>query len=167
MNLYAISLEIRNALSLTTEDGELLPGAEEAWDRIELQFPDAAAYQRQLYLEQKADLEILKAKISGVREYLKELLREEADMMDRLDRRKAWVFRHMQKMGLQRLDGYRICKSPPSVVCTIANPDDIPDAFQRVTIELDKQFCLKHWEAGNDLPAGISVDANRTHLRIT
>lgn len=89
----------------------------------------------------------------------------------------AYIQRQMHRAGIQKVQGARAklwiqANGRPSV--RLANPDVIPAAFQRISVEFDSQAAYEHLKANNAIPApkdgpveidGLVVERG-VHLRI-
>lgn len=85
------------------------------------------------------------------------------------DSLKEYMRNHMTRVGVGKVKHetcpLRLQKNPASVVVE-CEATDLPTEFQKIQIDPDNTALKAAWKAGDKLPAGVSIDETRNHIRI-
>lgn len=163
LKLYEIADELDVITNRLIENGgELTPELEAAWEEMEGAF-EAKAERTALAVQD------LSRKADAAREEsrrLRELARSRANAADRL---KEYLRGQMARLEIRRIDAdratiWRQDNGRPSISWT-GGPEELPEAFRRVTVEADTQAAYEEWKSGGALPEGFRVEQGE-HLRI-
>lgn len=160
MRLYEISDAIRLALA-DSPDGELTDDDLAKLDGLTASFADKADVICKLVQEAGAAAAARQAEVDR----LKAGIRAAENRAARL---KDYLLRCMLASGQRkvRTDVFSVTvqASPPSVTCTV-DPETLPNLYQRVRIEPDKQHALQVWRQTGVVPDGFEIERG-DHLRI-
>ena len=163
MTLYELSNDIRQIMADIGDDGEITDEQIEAIDRLSEDFDEKAETICKIIVELKNDASSAKDEA----ERLSKLAKSRENAADRL---KAYLKRCLEESGQSRVETdlfkVRIQKNSVPTVTVDCLPEHLPEAFQRVKIESDREAIMKQFKAGEPLPESVKVEYG-THLRIT
>lgn len=161
--LYRIADDLSAvATELSENGGELTPELEAQLTALEGAF-EAKVERVALYIRN------LRAMANAAGEECKRLSELRGTRDAAANRLAQYLLDQMTVTGITKVETglirARIQKSPPAAKCGV-EPQALPEAYQRVTISFNAHAALDAWRAGQDLPAGVTVEQG-VHLRLS
>ena len=162
MNLYTYPDALARLWSLADESGELPPDLEAELDRLGAAFDDTASFIVRRIRECQAQAAAAKAELDAIAEY-------RARQERQAKRLENYLLDVMRRMGLKRAgEGAfavtRTVNSVPSVNVD-CEAKELPERFWKVSVDADMAALRKAFEAGEELPPGVTVERGE-HLRM-
>lgn len=163
LRLYDIPDAYREIEAAIIEaEGEITPEQEEALDRLDDEFERKVEYLALLSREAKAE-----AKAVAQEEIRLRQRRKAAENRER--RIKSYLHVCLDMAGRDRVEGERVkvriqANSRPRITWTKA-PEEAPEPFRRVTVDVDGTAVYQAWKAGDDLADGFVIE-HGSHARI-
>lgn len=164
MRLYELPDAIREALdrAVDPETGEITEALGAELDALEEEFERKAEYIALLSREAKAEAAAVK-----VEENRLAARRQAAENRER--RLKDYLQGCMIAAGIDRIEGERAkvriqSNSRPSITWR-GDPENVPEAFRRMTVSVDTAAAYEELKAGAELPEGFEVQTG-VHCRV-
>lgn len=163
MHLYEIADEWRSIdQAIDAMDGELTPEIEARMDELAAALPETVDAVAKLIRERDAEAATYQTEAQRFTAKAKAC-------QATVERLKSYLHHHLNALGLDKVKGtlFKVSivkNSRPSIKWT-GRPEAIPDAFRRVSVDLDGAAAYAAWKAGT-LPDGFDVD-HGSHPRIT
>lgn len=151
LRLYDIPERYRDIEDAIIEaDGDITPEQEAALDHLSDEFERKAEYLALLSREAKAEAEAV-----AIEE--KRLNKRRTAAKNRERRLKSYLHACLEKAGRDRVEGDRIkvriqANTRPTIRWPFA-PEEAPERFRRVTVDVDGTETYRAWKAG-ELPEG-------------
>ena len=163
MHLYEIADEWRVIdQAIDDMDGEITPEIEARMDELAEALPETVDAIAKLIRERTAAAAVYAAEA-------KRLADKAKACQSTVERLKAYLHHHLEAIGLDGVNGtlfkVSIVKNSRPSIKWPGRPESIPDAFRRVSVDLDGPAAYAAWKSGT-LPDGFDV-AHGSHPRIT
>lgn len=164
MKLYEIDQNIVHILSqVDDETGEIPDAALSALESLEMGRKAKVAAIIAVIRNAESAADAINAEISR-------LQRMAAAPTNTVTRLKEYLLRSMQALGETKIDcgpigKPRIQKNSQPSVKYAGDVSDLPERFQRVTVDVNKSAIADAFKAGDELPKGVTVETG-VHLRL-
>ena len=156
--LWKLEAHITDALIMREGEAEF---DESYLEELELAFDDKVDACAKVSENMKAEINILEEQIQEMRARVRTLKRNREGLL-------GYVKSIMEKLGLTKAGTgtlrVRIQKSPVSV--EVRDPVLLPKQFRKITIDAKKSDILRHIRSTGEIPEGVVVFSNNTHLRV-
>jgi hypothetical protein len=110
----------------------------------------------------------LESDIGSIATELDRLQGRRRHLLGRVEWLKRYLVGEMEMVGRERVRGATMTislgKAPPS--CEVVNPEEVPEEYRRVKVEVDRAGILEHFRSTGQVVPGTAVIADRRYLRI-